>query len=138
MENNKQNGVFINGKEQVVELLKHLNEDERTRILKHIRIKNPTLGAELTSRSITINYLTEMNQRALNYISNFVQPEIMGLALKVCSVKEQRDILMKLEKSYAEKAYETMISAIRNQQQVAKKAEAKIKNIIIDYLRNNQ
>ena len=39
--------VFINGKEQVVDLLKALPTEERDRLLANMRIKNPALTNEL-------------------------------------------------------------------------------------------
>ena len=40
--------IVINGKAQVVEILKRLPEDHKNKILKSLKIKNSTLAYELS------------------------------------------------------------------------------------------
>ena len=48
-QNNAENGgVFINGKGQVIELLRKMDGADKAKLLKNLRLRNPTLAKELT------------------------------------------------------------------------------------------
>ena len=43
-------GVFINGKKQVIELLQRMDATDKVKLLKNLRLRNPTLAFdELTA-----------------------------------------------------------------------------------------
>ena len=46
--NNSTNSIFINGKAQIIEMLQHMPREERSRLLKNLKIRNPQLAEELT------------------------------------------------------------------------------------------
>ena len=44
--NNSANGVFINGKAQIIEMLQHMPREERAVLLKNLKARNPQLAEE--------------------------------------------------------------------------------------------
>lgn len=119
-----QNGVFINGKAQVIDMLKHMSEDEKTRILNMIRIKNPTLAQELSTETLTFDSLIKLNDVSLKRVAQLVPAKIMGIALNNMPTGFQRDVLTRVDRHYAEEAFTTM-KAMVNQEQI-RRAQAKI------------
>ncbi len=134
MENNQGN-VFINGKSQMIELLQHLNTDEKERILKNIKIKNPTLADELTSKSFTFQDIGRLSDDALRQAIQFTNPQIMGLSLKLTPIDFQRKILRLANRDYAEAAFKSMNATIANPGRDAKRAQEKILGTISDLIK---
>ena len=46
-------GTYINGKGQVIDILRLLSPQEKARILNHINSKNPTMARELAERCVS-------------------------------------------------------------------------------------
>ena len=102
-------GIYINGKEQALEILKLLSHDERTRILNSINLKNPSLASELRQNSMSSRDMQEYSTSDFKKIFNLVKPEILGLALKQTSMIFQKKILKMAPRSYAENAFKTLM-----------------------------
>ena len=127
----QENSVFLNGKAQVIEMLQYLNADERERILKHIRIKNPTLADELVTKSVNFDSISAISDNDLKQIFEYINPAILGLALKTVSSELQRRILSIAPRQYAEEAYGILVTPLANEMRDCKKAQTKIVNILI-------
>ncbi len=52
-----QQGLFINGKAQVIEMLKFMQPEEREVLLRNIKARNPQLAMELTENCLTFSDL---------------------------------------------------------------------------------
>jgi flagellar motor switch protein FliG len=129
----KQNGVFINGKEQIVEMLRAMPGQDRQRLLNNMRLKNPTLTTELEKLSLSIDHLESFSEHQLLVITRQVNPAIMGLALKGMKTETQRFVLSKVSREYAEKAYDVMISPITDEVTKVKRAKSKIKEVMMKF-----
>ena len=103
------NGIYINGREQALEILKMLNPEERNRILKTINIKNPGLANDLSQNCSSPNDIQNFKSEDFLVIFSNVKPEILGLALKNTSPNFQRSILKLAPRQYAETAFSFLI-----------------------------
>ena len=107
-ENKANTGIYINGKEQALEILKLLSPAERSRILNSINIKNPTLANELKQNSINERDIEEYPVSCFANIFRNINPEVLGLALQGTSTDFQKNILRAAPRQYAEKAFQTL------------------------------
>ena len=93
--------IIINGRAQVIELLKKLPNDNKEKILASVKQKNPKLAKELSMHTITFESFLELEDIkiaiALPYISN----RILALALKSLNHERQGKILKSLNKTRA-------------------------------------
>ncbi len=135
MENNEQpqnQGVFINGKAQIIEMLKFMNNDERTTLLKNIQMRNPTLAKELYAESITFDTLYSLDDIDLAQIFKFVKPAIMGVALKYSEKKFQKKVLTLATRDYAEEAYSYLVKGLgANETRDVNRAKKRVADTIV-------
>ncbi len=123
---NSEQTVFINGRAQIIEMLQYMEDDDRNTLLKNIRIRNPLLANELLEKSLLFENIGKLSDHEIRFVINYVQPTIMGVALKSVSQDLQRRVLGLAQRSFAEKAYEIMIKSIGNEMTHIKKAQNKI------------
>ena len=65
MERNDVGGVFINGKAQVLEMLQYLTPEEKERLIRQIRPRNPQLADEMMETSITFELLPKLPSQVI-------------------------------------------------------------------------
>ena len=131
-------GYFINGKAQAVEILKNLNGDEKERLLKAIRAKNPSMANELSENCIAFGDITQLNQEDLNTLCRYVDAQILGIALKGVPLNFQRKVLSNLNRNLAERAYNVLTTPMANEDKVIVKAKSKILDTMIQMVRRHQ
>ena len=102
-------GIYINGKEQALEILKLLSPKERNRILSSINLKNPTLANELKQNSISSKDLEEYSMIDFKRVFERIKPEVIGLSLQGTSKVFQQNVLKSAPREYAEKAFKTLM-----------------------------
>lgn len=131
-----ENGVFINGKRQVIELLQQMDAADKARLLKNLRIRNPSLAKELTESCISFNSIWDLDDAGLKTVVSQMQPTILGLALSLVHPKNQRRALSLIPRDQAVRAFEIMqkdLSANRNECQ---RAQQKILELAMNLHRN--
>ncbi|MBF0311766.1 MAG: hypothetical protein HQK52_00020 [Oligoflexia bacterium] len=116
----------LNGKKQVVDLLRILSPTEKKRILRGIKQKNPQLAQDLISEGVDIEVISELSQEQLYRLIHHLSPEILGLALKTVSKKLQQNILRLCERSYAEVAFSIMTNAYDHDETKMQQAQEKV------------
>jgi len=121
--NQDNKGIFINGKNQAVELLRSLDSAHRDKILKNIGVRNPKLAKELIQKSVTFDELAKLNDQRLKVLLESFQPALVGIALKPCSVNFQKRALSLLRRNEAIQAFDSMNSTIQNQMENIRKAQ---------------
>lgn len=131
-------GVFINGKAQIIEMLKFMSSDERETLIHNIRIKNPTLANELMSQSLTFDHIGKLNEHELTIMFQYVSAPILGVALKNAAPDIQRKILSLANRTYAEEAYKIMITPIGNEKRDISRAQNKILSILVSLSKRKQ
>lgn len=133
---NNENGIFINGKKQVIELLQKMDAADKTRLLKNLRTRNPALAKELTESCISFESIWDLDDECLKTVVSQVQPAILGLALSLVHVKNQRRALSLISRETALKAFEIMQKDLTSNRSECARAQHKILELAINLHRN--
>lgn len=133
---NAENGIFINGKKQVIELLQRMDAGDKARLLKNLRTRNPALAKELTESCISFESIWDLHDECLKTIVSQVQPAILGLALNLVHVKNQRRALSLISREMALKAFEIMQKDLTGNRNECLRAQLKIVELAVNLHRN--
>ncbi len=133
---NNENGIFINGKKQVIELLQMMDAGDKTKLLKNLRVRNPVLAKELTESCISFESIWDLNDESLKTIVSQVQPAILGLALNLVHVKNQRRALSLISREMALKAFDIMQKDLTGNRNECLRAQQKIVELALNLHRN--
>lgn len=131
-----ENGIFINGKGQVIELLQQMNAADKARLLKNLRVRNPTLAKELTESCISFESIWDLDDSGLKTVVSQVQPAILGLALSLVHTKNQRRALGLIPREMAVRAFEIMQKDLTGNRNECMRAQQKILELAISLHRN--
>lgn len=133
---NSENGIFINGKKQVIELLQQMDAKDKSRLLKNLRTRNPSLAKELTESCISFESLWDLDDQCLKTVVSQVQPAILGLALNIVHVKNQRRALSLISREVALKAFDIMQKDLTGNRNECLRAQQKILELALNLHRN--
>lgn len=134
--NAENGGVFINGKKQVIELLQKMDAGDKARLLKNLRTRNPSLAKELTESCISFESIWDLDDECLKTIVSQIQPAILGLALSLVHVKNQRRALSLISREQALKAFDIMQKDLTSNRNECFRAQSKIVELAINLHRN--
>lgn len=135
-QNNAENGIFINGKRQVIELLQRMDGPDKARLLKNLRNRNPTLAKELTESCISFESIWDLDDEGLRTVVSQVQPAILGLALSLVHTKNQRRALGLISRQMAIKAFDIMQKDLTSNRNECHRAQQKIVELALSLHRN--
>lgn len=133
---NAENGIFINGKRQVIELLQKMDGPDKARLLKNLRTRNPALAKELTESCISFESIWDLDDEGLKTVVSQVQPAILGLALSLVHVKNQRRALSMISREMAVKAFDIMQKDLTSNRNECFRAQQKIVELALSLHRN--
>lgn len=133
---NTENGIFINGKKQVIELLQRMDAGDKARLLKNLRTRNPVLAKELTESCISFESIWDLSDECLKTVVSQVQPAILGLALNLVHIKNQRRALSLISRDMAMKAFEIMQKDLTSNRNECIRAQQKIVELAVNLHRN--
>jgi flagellar motor switch protein FliG len=133
---NSENGIFINGKKQVIELLQKMDAGDKARLLKNLRTRNPSLAKELTESCISFESIWDLDDECLKTVVSQVQPAILGLALSLVHVKNQRRALSLISREMALKAFDIMQKDLTSNRNECFRAQQKIVELALNLHRN--
>lgn len=119
-------GIYIDGKNQAIDLLRNLSPEHRATILKNIGIKNPKLAEELVKKSISFEELNSLNDQKLKVVLSSFKPALVGLALKTCNPDFQKRVLTVINREQAEQVYDYMMTPTANQYENVQRAQKMI------------
>lgn len=134
--NGENGGVFINGKKQVIELLQKMDAGDKATLLKNLRLRNPTLAKELTESCLSFESIWDLSEECLKTVVSQVQPAILGLALSLVHVKNQRRALSLISREMALKAFDIMQKDLTSNRTECFRAQQKILELAINLQRN--
>ena len=137
-ESESQNGIFLNGKQQVIELLQAMNGAEKEKLLNNIGLKNAVMAQELREKSFSFASLTHLPDSLLRDIFDRINPIIIGLALYHAPVSFQRKVLSLIERPTAEKSFEILNQDLSSKRLECKRAEEKIISVAIQMSRRHR
>ena len=133
---NQENGIFINGKKQVIELLQRMESSDKSRLLKNLKLRNPSLARELTEQCLSFDSLWELNDQDLKIVLNNIQPAIIGLALNATQTRNQKRSLSLMARDKAIIAFEILQKDLSANQQQCLRAQQKILEIALNLHQN--
>jgi flagellar motor switch protein FliG len=134
--NAENGGVFINGKKQVIELLQQMGASDKAKLLKNLRARNPSLAKELTESCLSFESIWDLDDECLKTVVSQVQPAILGLALSLVHVKNQRRALSMISREMAMKAFEIMQKDLTGNRNECLRAQQKILELAVNLNRN--
>ena len=77
--------IFVNGRPKLVEMLRIMPLEEKTKLLESIESKNPNLAHELWNQSISFEQMVNLTPDELkSLLGENVAPSVLGVALKEC------------------------------------------------------
>ncbi len=123
---NKEQGIYINGRQQIIEMLQFMDNDEKQKLLGNIKIRNAVMARELSEQSLSFKDLLRLPTNHIQTIFQKHNPAIIGLALFELPITLQRKALQSLSRDIAEKAYAIMSSDLTNKKIECKRAQNKI------------
>lgn len=135
-QNNSENGIFINGKKQVIELLQKMDSADKARLLKNLRTRNPSLAKELTESCLSFESIWDLDDECLKTVVSQIQPAILGLALSLVHVKNQRRALSLISRDMALKAFDIMQKDLTSNRSECMRAQQKILELAVNLNRN--
>ena len=135
---NSEQGIYINGRQQIIEMLQYMNEADRKKLLKNIGLRNSVMARELSEQSLSFNDLVQLNHQTLKKIFSLCNPAITGLALYNCTEELQRKVLSVIDREQAEAAYNIMSKNLSSKKTECKRAQEKVLQIVIQLSRKEQ
>jgi flagellar motor switch protein FliG len=119
-------GIFINGKKQIIELLQFLPPEDKARLLQNMQNRNPVMTKELQESSLSFDNIYNLDDSTLMTIFSYINPAIIVLSLKNTPGEFQRRILSIIPRQNAEQAYNTLSKDIPNENRDNQRAQRKI------------
>lgn len=126
MSTTERKGYYINGKEQVIELLQHLDGEERQKLLRNISLRNASMAKELSEQSLSFKDILAANTESLSKIMQVTTPAIIGLALYLTPRAFQRKALGAMDRTRAEQAFNVMSRDLSDKRAECMKAQNKL------------
>lgn len=126
-------GVFINGRGQVVDLLRTLQDTEREKILKILKIKNPAMARDLTIQCLTFHYFINLDHEKIKIACQYISGNVLGFALSDQTIQNQKMILSIVERKKAMEAFQ-IISGEKGSQSETQKSQRKIVQIVAELI----
>lgn len=122
--------IYINGRGQIVDMLKVMPLREKERLLRHLSIRNPSVAQELSAESLSFGHLQYLRDSQLVILEDYVKASFMGIAMKNIDVPFQKKILAIVSRNYAEEAFRYLKAPLKNENQNCKRAQTKIISIV--------
>lgn len=134
---NDTQGIFINGKEQIIELLQFLPDDEKRKLLGNIKARNASMAKELSEKSLSFSNILNLDEDSIRKVFSLCSPAITGLALSLVNRNFQRKVLSVIPRESAENAFHIMNRDLSDKRRECTKAQDKIIEIAISLSRKN-
>jgi flagellar motor switch protein FliG len=135
-QNSSEKGIFINGKNQVIELLQRMDGPDKAKLLKNLRNRNPSLAKELTESCISFESIWDLDDEGLKTLVSQMKPAILGLALSLVHTKNQRRALSLISREMALKAFEIMQKDLTSNRSECIRAQSKVLELAMSLHRN--
>jgi flagellar motor switch protein FliG len=134
-EQNSEKGIYINGKQQAIELLQALAPEERKKLLRNMSARNVVMTRELSEQCFSFRDLEVLTDQDLTKVLRMTNPIIIGLAITLSPRKFQRKALSLMERTLAEQAYEIMTKDLSSKRNECFRAQQKMLDTAIQLSR---
>lgn len=135
MSNDQSKGIFINGKQQIIEMLQSMSDKEKEKLLNNIGTKNAVMARELREKSFSFTNLAGLSDGMIKTIFRKINPAIIGLALYPAPVKFQRKILSVIDRNVAEAAFEILNQDLSTKSLECRRAQEKVVQMAVQISR---
>lgn len=136
-ETTAENGIYLNGRKQIVELLQFMSDSERRKLLGNIKNRNTVMARELSEQSLSFRDLFKLDDEFIRRILQNINPTIIGLALFLSPTEIQRKTLSLMDRVDAEEAFNIMTQNLSQKKSECQKAQNKILNTAVQLSRKN-
>ena len=136
--NISEKGVFLNGRSKALEILRRLEDQEKSNLLKKISIKNPRLAEDLMDNSYNFAQIYKLSDNNLKLIIANIPAGIFGVAIRNLDRDFQKRVLTLAHRTFAEKAYETLSMDLSDEQININRAQSKVSEIMLSLIKNKQ
>ena len=113
-----------------------MDSADKARLLKNLRTRNPTLAKELTESCLSFESIWDLEDECLKTVVSQIQPAILGLALSLVHVKNQRRALSLISREMALKAFDIMQKDLTSNRSECIRAQSKILELAVNLNRN--
>lgn len=120
--------IIINGRAQVIEILKRLPEDHKNKILRSLKIKNSSLAQELSWQTLTFRSIVDLKEKALETLLEYVSSPVIAIAISDQSTEIKKRFLSNVSRERAKEIFQNLKNLSPNSIN-AKKAQSKIIDI---------
>lgn len=120
--------IIINGRAQVIEILKRLPEDHKNKILRSLKIKNSSLAQELSWQTLSFKSITDLKENALQTLLEYISSPVIAIALTDQSIDVQKKFLSTVSRERAKEIFQQLKTQGQSSLN-AKKAQMKIIDI---------
>jgi len=138
MSNSNEQGIYINGRQQIIEMLQFMNQNERKKLLDNIRMRNAVMARELSEQSLSFYDLEKLPETLIGKIFSRTNAAIIGLSLYNAKTSFQKKVLSSLERETAIEAFQIMNQNLSQKQNECKRAQEKIIQLAIALSRSQQ
>ena len=119
--------IYVNGRGQIVDMLKILPLKERSKLLALIKTRNPTLANDLAEDSLGFDNLADLKDDSWKILMSAIHSQVLGVALKGVDRNFQRRILsLAPDRAYAESAYNAMMLRLPQERQDIERAQSRV------------
>lgn len=133
----KKEGIYINGKGQIIEMLRVMPTEEKMRLLKNLSIRNSSLARELSEESFSFESFENFKAETIQSVLSYLTPETVGIALRGSNVGFQKKILGLMDRNHAETAYKFMTGPIENALKNVERARNRILTTVMELYKKN-
>lgn len=101
----EKNDIVINGRAQVVEILKSLPEEHKNKILRSLKNRDSSLAHELSWQTLTFAGITQSKDSQLKALLEYISSPIIAIALKNQEAGIQKKFLTNLSRERAKEVF---------------------------------
>jgi flagellar motor switch protein FliG len=126
----EKNDIVINGRAQVVEILKRLPEEHKNKIIRSLKNRDSSLAHELSWQTLTFEGITQSKDLQLKALLEYISSPVIAIALKDQDISVQKKFLNNISRERAKEVFNLLknnTTAVSN----VKKAQNKITDIAI-------
>lgn len=128
-----QNGIYLNGRKQAIDLLLHLNAEEKAILIGFMKIKNPTLALDLAISSFNFLDLINLTDGKLSTVLNHTSSTVIAYALHALNNEEKKRWLGNISRDKAVDTFDRHRKASPTKAEI-EKACAKVTQIAKDLI----
>ncbi|MDA8792688.1 hypothetical protein N9N67_05550 [Bacteriovoracaceae bacterium] len=127
-----QRGVYLNGRKQIIDLLRALDPSTKKTLLRNMQVRNSSLTRDLEDHSLNFASLDLLSDHDINRLFEMLDPTLTGLALYYSSTRFQKRVLSGITKTKAQKAFSLLQQNLYDRKEQINRAQEKVLEVAIE------